>query len=167
MVGCEDVPKESGVTKNVDCGLVFQENVRRGGGAVVLMEGFGDLTIGDTPVSLSWCGKGFFQLNLVGPVGYHHKTFKEVIRISVYHEGRHESIHVVVGHFLGVDVCMRLANLGPVRALFGAVAELLVFEALELAKVPRLPLNIIGVCFAVVRVIIIILHEDDVARGCM
>ena len=27
LVGCADVPKESGLTKNFDCGLIVQENV--------------------------------------------------------------------------------------------------------------------------------------------
>ena len=46
------------------------------------------------------------------------------------------------------------------------MAKLLAFEALDISKVPRLPLPIIGVSFAAVRVVVIILHEDDVARGC-
>ena len=47
MVGCEDVPKESGVEEDADYGLIFQKNIQRGDGAVVLMEGLDALYIGD------------------------------------------------------------------------------------------------------------------------
>ena len=70
----------------------------------MLVEILRALSIGDTPVSLSRCGKGGFQVALGGSIGYHSKTFKEVISIGVYLEGIHESVHVLVGHFFGVDV---------------------------------------------------------------
>ena len=56
LVGCADVPKESGVVEDVNYGLIFQKNVQRGYGTVVLMEIFGTPSIGDTPFSLSRCG---------------------------------------------------------------------------------------------------------------
>ena len=72
-----------------------------------------------------------------------------MISVSVYIEGRHESTHVVVGRFLGEKVYMYLADLGPVMSLVGKMDELLAPEALYLAKVPRLPLDIIGVSFSI------------------
>ena len=84
---------------------------------VVLMKILGTSSTGDTHVSLSRCGEGVLQVSLGGSVGYHSRTFKEVIIIAVYLEVRHESVHVVVGRFFGADVCMRLNDLGPVRAL--------------------------------------------------
>ena len=88
-----------------------------------------------------------------------------MISIGIYLEGRHESVHVVVGHFFSANVCMRLANLGPVRALVGKVTKLLEFEALDLSKVHRLPLAIIGVHFAAGWTVVIILSEDDGTGG--
>ena len=44
---------------------------------------------------------------------------------------------------------MFLANIGPVRAIVGEVAKFLAPEALELSEVPRLPLAIIDVYFAI------------------
>ena len=61
---------------------------------------------------------------------------------------------------------MRLTGLGPIRALVGEVAELVAFEALELAKVPRLHLDIFGINFAAGRIVVIIVREDDGAGGC-
>ena len=122
LFGYAGVPKEIGVTKNFECGLIVQENVRRGGGALLLMEGFRAPSIGNTHVIFSWCGEGVFQVTLGVTVGYHIKTFKEVTSIGVYIESRHESVHVVVGRFLGVDVFMRLSNIGPVRSLVGKVS---------------------------------------------
>ena len=57
-----DVPKESGVTKNVDCGLFVQDNIQHGDEAIVLMEGFGTLSTGDTPINLSWCDESGIQV---------------------------------------------------------------------------------------------------------
>ena len=130
------------------------------------MEGFGTPSIGDTPMSLSCCGEGGLQVTLGGPVGYHSETSKEVISIGIYLEGRHESVHVIVGNFLSDDICMRLANLGPIWVLVGKVEELLAFEALDLAKFPRFPVPIFGVRFASGLDVVIILCEDDSARGC-
>ena len=131
------------------------------------MEGFSAPSINDTPVSLSWCGEGGFQVTLGAHVGYHHKTFKELIIIGVYPEGGHYSVHVVIRIFLGSEICMCLADLGPVRALVGEVAKLLEFEALDLSMVPGLPLAIIGVHLATVRIIVIILRKNGGAGGCM
>ena len=138
----------SGVIKNVNFGLIVQKIVRCGYGAVVLMKVFGTPSISDTSFSQGWCGEGGLQVNLVITVGYHSKPFKEVINIGVYLEVRHESVHVVVGGFLGADICTPLDNLGLIRALVGKVAELLAFAALDLDNVPRLPLDIVGMCFA-------------------
>ena len=129
------------------------------------MEGFGAPSIGDTPVRLSWCVEGGFQVTLVGPVCYHCKIVKEVISIGVYLEGRHESVHVVVERLLGANICMCLNNLGPIWALVGKVFELLAFEALDLTNFTRLALDIIGVYLSAGQVIDIILHEDDSAGG--
>ena len=54
---------------------------------------------------------------------------------------------------------MCIAGLGPIRALVGEVAELVAFEALELAKTPRLTMEIIDVCFAAGCASVIILHK--------
>ena len=62
---------------------------------------------------------------------------------------------------------MRIADLGPVRALVGKVAKFMAPESLDLAEVPRLLLAIIGVCLAIVQVVIIILREDNGAGGRM
>ena len=61
---------------------------------------------------------------------------------------------------------MRLADLGLVRALVGKMTKLLTFEALDLAKVPRLPLAVVGVHFATVQTVSIVLSKDDSAGGC-
>ena len=63
-------------------------------------------------------------------------------------------------------VCVRLTDLGPVRALVGEVTEVLVFEALNLAVVSRLPLAINGLRFAAGWSVVIILSKDDGAWGC-
>ena len=76
LFGYAGVPKEIGVTKNFECGLIVQENVRREDGSVVLIEGFGDPSVCDTPINLSWCGEVSFQVTLGGPVGYHREAFK-------------------------------------------------------------------------------------------
>ena len=103
----------------------------------------------DTTVILSRCGEVGFQVALGGYVGYHSETFKKVISVGVYLKGGHDSIHVAVRYFLGADVCVCLANLGPIRALVGKVAKLLAPKALELVELLRLPLAIIGVHFAI------------------
>ena len=149
MVRRTDVLKESGVIEDVDCGLIFQYNSRHGDGEIVLMESFAYLDIGDTTISLIQCGEGSFQLALGQYIGYHRETFKKVISIGIYLKGRHESVRVVVGHFLGADIFMCLAGLSPVRALVGKVAKFLTPEALDLSEVPRIPLAIIGVNFSV------------------
>ena len=64
-----DFPKERGVTKNVDCGLIFQDNAGCGYRVVVFVEVFGAPSIGNTPVSLTWFGEGAFQVTLGGTVG--------------------------------------------------------------------------------------------------
>ena len=61
---------------------------------------------------------------------------------------------------------MRLADLGPVRSFVDKVTTLLAFEALDLAKVHRLPLAIVGVRFATDRDIVVILSKDNSAGGC-
>ena len=61
---------------------------------------------------------------------------------------------------------MRLSDLVPIRAIFGKMTKLLAFELLELSKVPRLPLGIVGVHFAAGRTIVVIMGKDDVAGGC-
>ena len=61
---------------------------------------------------------------------------------------------------------MRLADIGPVRALVGKITKLFSFEALDLAKVPRLPLSIDGMHIAAGQTVVIILSEDDGAEGC-
>ena len=119
MVRRTDVLKESGVIEDVDCGLIFQYNSRHGDGEIVLMESFAYLDIGDTTISLIQCGEGSFQLALGQYIGYHRETFKKVISIGIYLKGRHESVHVAVGRFIGSDVCMCLSDIGPVRALIG------------------------------------------------
>ena len=43
---------------------------------------------------------------------------------------------------------MRLADLGSVMALVGKLSKVLSFEAIDIAKVPRIPLAIFGVRFA-------------------
>ena len=62
---------------------------------------------------------------------------------------------------------MCLSDLGPIRALVGKMAKFLASEALELAEVSRLPMAIIGVCFAIGRVVVFFMREDDGAGGCM
>ena len=111
------VPKKSGVSEDIYCVRIVQNNLRRGDGAVVLLKSFVTLVTGDTPVILSLCGWSGLQVALDGSVGYHKKTFKEVIGIGVYIKGIHESVHIFVGCFFGADVCMCLANIDPVRAL--------------------------------------------------
>ena len=165
MVRCADVPKESGVTEDVDCAMIVQKNVRQGDGAVVIMENFGAPSIGDTPVSLSRCGEGGFQVALVGSVSYVCETFKKIIGIVVYIEGRNEYTHVVLGFFLGADVCMCLADICPVWAHVSKMSKFLAPEVLDLDKFPRIPLAITGVRFDVDHVVVIILHEDNGARG--
>ena len=114
----------------------------------MLVKSFGTPSTDDTSIKLSRCGEDSFQVALGGLVGYHRKTSKEVRSIGVYIEVRHESVHVVVGGFLGADICTPLDNIGLIRALVGKVAELLAFAALDLDNVPRLPLDIVGMCFA-------------------
>ena len=154
-----DVPKKSGVAEDVHCGLIVQKNVRLGDGAVLLVESLGTSCTGDTPVSLSWCGEGGFQVALGVSVGYHRKTSKEVISIGIYLKGRHESVHVAAGRFFGADVCMRLADIYPVRGLVGKMTEIFSFESLDLDKVPRLPLAIVGMHFSTGQTVVIILRK--------
>ena len=87
----------------------------------MLVKSFGTLSTGDTPVSLRRCGKGGFQVALGGSVGYHSKTFKEIISTGIYLEGRHQSVHVAVGCFFGAKICMRLVDVVPVRELIGTL----------------------------------------------
>ena len=56
---------------------------------------------------------------------------------------------------------MCLSDHDPVRALVGEVAKLLAPKALDLDEVPRLPLDIIGVHFAIGRVAVVILLENN------
>ena len=127
----------------------------------MLVKIFSAPSTGDTPVSLSQCGEYSFQVALGGPVGYHIEDSKEVIRIGVYLEGVHEFIYIIVGRFLGADVCIHLADIGTVRELIGKVTKLLAFESLDLAKVPRLLLSIVGVCFATGWSVVIFLCNMD------
>ena len=161
MVIRADVSKEISIAEDVDGGLIVQKDVQRRDGEIVPMESFVALAVGGTPASPSCCGKGILQVAPGRVVGDHRKTFKNIIRIGVYLEIRHESVHVVVGCFLGADVCMCLGGLGLVRALVGKVAKFLTLEALDLAEVPRLLLVIIGVRLAVGKVIVTLLLEDD------
>ena len=46
------------------------------------------------------------------------------------------------------------------------MTKLLEFDALDLAKVSRLPLATVGIYFAAGRTVIIILSKDDSARVC-
>ena len=70
----------------------------------MLMKILSTSSTGDTHVSLGRCGEGVLQVSIGVSVGYHSKTFKEVIIIAVYLEGIHDSVHVVVGRFFGADV---------------------------------------------------------------
>ena len=79
----------------------------------MLVKIFGASSNGDTPVIMSQCGEGGFYVALGESVGYHSKTFKEVINIGVYIKGRHESIYVAVGRFL----VMTFACVLPILAL--------------------------------------------------
>ena len=133
----------------------------------MLVKSFGTPSTDDTSIKLSRCGEDSFQVALGGLVGYHRKTSKEVRSIGVYIEVRHESVHVVVGSFFGADVCMHIADLVPVRALVGKVTKLLELEALELAKVSKFSLAIVGMRFAAGSTIVIILRKDDGTRGCI
>ena len=56
---------------------------------------------------------------------------------------------------------------GPVRELVGKVAKFLAPEALDLDEVPRIPMVIICVCFAIDQVVVVILSENDGTGGCM
>ena len=158
---------KSGVAEDVHFELIIQKDVIYGDGSVVMVKIFSALSIGYTPVSLSWCGEGGFRVAIGGSVGYHSKNFKEVISIGVYLEGRHETVHVVVRRFFGDNVCMCLADRGPVRTLVGKVTEILAFESLDLAKVPRLPLAIVGMYFAAGWTIVIILSKDNGTGECV
>ena len=51
-----DIPKESVVAEDIDCGIIVQNNVRRGDGAFMLMESFSAPYIGDTLFILIPCG---------------------------------------------------------------------------------------------------------------
>ena len=62
---------------------------------------------------------------------------------------------------------MRLIDIGPLRALVGEITKLLAFESLGLAKVPRLPLVIVGIRFAAAWVLVIILSKDDGSGECV
>ena len=167
MVRHMDVTKESGVTEDVDCGLIVQKNARHGYGEIVLMESFGAPAIGNNPACMIQCSEGGFQVALGLSSGYHCEAFKKVIGIGVYIKGRHEYFHVVVGRFPGANICMCLTGLDPGRALVDEVEKCMAPEALNIAEVPRLPLNIIGLRLAFGQVVIIMLHKDHVARGCM
>ena len=46
------------------------------------------------------------------------------------------------------------------------MTKLLEFEGIDLAKVPRLPLAIVGMNFAAGQALVIILSKDDGTRGC-
>ena len=131
----------------------------------MFLEILGALSTGDTPVSLSWCGEGSFQVALSGSVNCHIKTFKEVLSIGVYIKGRPESVHVALGRFFGANVFMRIANFGPIKELVGKMTELLAFEALDLVKILRIPLAIVGMHFTAGRIVVIILSEDDGSGG--
>ena len=60
---------------------------------------------------------------------------------------------------------MCISDIGPVRALVVEVAKFLAPEALDLSEFSSLPVDIIGVCFAIVRVILFVLHKNDSAGG--
>ena len=53
---------------------------------------------------------------------------------------------------------MRLVYLDLVRTLVGQVSKLLLFESLDIAKVPSIPLDIFGVRFSASWVVVIILR---------
>ena len=61
---------------------------------------------------------------------------------------------------------MHLADIVPIRVLVGIMTKLLEFEALDLAKVPWIPLAIIGMHFAAGRTAVNILNEDHSSGGC-
>ena len=78
----------------------------------------------------------------------------------------HESVHDVARRIFCANVCMRLSDIGTVRALVGKVTKHLAFESLDLYKVPMIPLAISGVHFSSGWTVIIILIEDDDSGGC-